>query len=88
MTGCTGVNDDDWSLIGFATGAGKPAVFPKRVSRFRVWCWILHTVAYRVPLSRYRRYFTGKLHDNGEFFLYYFKLYFAVLLQYLLSVTV
>ena len=27
--------------IGFSTGTGKPVVFPKRVPRVRVWCWVL-----------------------------------------------
>ena len=30
--------------IGFSTGMEMPTVFPKRVSRVRVWYWILEDI--------------------------------------------
>jgi len=42
--------------VGIATGAGKPAVFPKRVPRVRVGLPNLDTAHNRVPIPRYRGY--------------------------------
>ena len=42
--------------LGFRTGTGIPAVFPKRVTRVQVRYWILAHHAHRVPVPRCHGY--------------------------------
>ena len=56
MNGCGLYYVHGLLLIGFRTGTVIPAVFPKWVTRVRVWYWILAHHAYRVPVPQYCGY--------------------------------
>ena len=54
------IEQGDWyreSLyVGFCTGTGIPMVFPKWVTRVRVWYWILAHCAHHIPIPQCHGY--------------------------------